>query len=73
MSLILNETAHWQMPDGGELHSGERIEVLLEGSWVAGRIEYRPRREYVLVLEGGEERAVEESLVLRPVERLYKM
>ncbi len=71
MGLILNETYHWQLPDGGELHSGEPAELLLNGVWVPCRIEYRPRRAYVLILENGQEYPIHEGLVIRPVERRW--
>ncbi len=69
MSLTLNATDHWQLPDGGELHSGERIELLLDGVWVPGVIEYRPRRHYILILEDGQEQPISEHLVVRSRER----
>jgi hypothetical protein len=69
MSLKMNETNHWQLPDGGELHSGEQIELLIDGKWVPGVIEYRPRRSYVLILEDGQERAISEHLEVRSRER----
>ncbi len=71
MSLTLNETDHWQLPDGGELHSGECIELLWDGVWIPGRIEYRPRRHYVLILDDGQERAINENLVVRSRERRW--
>jgi hypothetical protein len=71
MSVMLNETEHWQLPDGGELYSGELVELLLDGSWVPGRVEYRPRRRYVLILDDGRERAITQDLVLRSRDRKY--
>ncbi|HEY3344190.1 MAG TPA: DUF5348 domain-containing protein [Anaerolineaceae bacterium] len=71
MSMILNETEHWQLPDGGELHSGEFVEVLAENGWIPGRIEYRPRRHYVLVLDDGQEWAITADLVVRSRDRKW--
>ncbi len=69
MNLILNNTYHWQLPSGAELYSGEAIELYRDGSWVPGRIEYRPRRHYILILETGEEVSITEDLQLRALER----
>ena len=69
MGLTLNSTHHWQLPDGGQLYSGESIEVLLNGSWVGGRIEYRPLRSYVLILENGQEMTISEDLEVRTTDR----
>jgi hypothetical protein len=71
MGMILNETEHWQLPDGGELHSGEFVEVLAETGWIPGRIDYRPRRRYVLVLDDGQEWTITPDLVLRSRDRKW--
>ena len=71
MSLVMNTRNHWQLPDGGELQSGDRIELLLNDAWIPGRIEFKPRREYVLVLDDGQERDISEELVLRCRERNF--
>jgi hypothetical protein len=65
MSLVMNTRNHWQLPDGGELHSGDLIEVYINDSWISGRIEYKPRREYVLVLDNGQVWDICEGLNLR--------
>ena len=65
MSLTVNSTRHWQLPDGFELLSGDRVEFYENGEWFPGRIEYRPRIEYVLVLDRGELVELSTDLVLR--------
>ncbi len=65
MSLTLNATHHWQLPDGGELYSGECIEMYLNGRWFPGRIEYRPGRQYLLILDDGREWPISEDLTVR--------
>jgi hypothetical protein len=72
MSLILNNTDHWQLSDDGELYSGEPIELHRDEQWIPGRIEYRPRKGYVLILESGEEVPIHPDLEIRAVERRWR-
>ena len=69
MSLILNSTYHWQLPGGAELHSGDRVELFLDGQWTAGRIEYKPRKHYMLILDDDQELPVTEELQVRPIKQ----
>ena len=65
MSLTVNSTRHWQLPDGFELHSGDRVELYEKGQWLPGRIEYRPKKEYVLILDRGDLIEITADLVIR--------
>ena len=67
MSLILNTTYHWQLPNGAELHSGDRVELYFKEQWVAGRVEYQPRKHYMLVLDDGQELPMSEDLMVRSI------
>ncbi len=71
MSLIMNTTYHWQLPDGMELYSGDLIELCVNGSWIPGRIEYRPRKHYMLILDDGQEWPITEELNVRWLERKW--
>lgn len=71
MNLMQNDTFHWQLPDGFELHSGDRVEIFRTGDWIPGRVEYRPRREYLIELDDGEEVALDEDLTIRVVGRKW--
>ncbi len=71
MTLVMNSTSHWQLPDGGELYSGDLIELFMDGSWIPGRIEIRSRKGYVLVLDNGQEKEISEDLILRWQERKF--
>jgi hypothetical protein len=71
MSLVKNATNHWQLPDGGELYSGDLIELYVNNAWIPGRIEFRPRRQYILILDNGQEFDMSEDLTLRWREKKF--
>jgi hypothetical protein len=72
MSLVLNDTDHWQHSEDGELYSGEPIELYRNERWIPGRIEYRPRKGYILILEGGEEVLIHPGLEIRAIDRRWR-
>ncbi len=71
MGLVMSASNHWQLADGGDLYSGDLIELYLDGAWIPGRVEFRPRKEYILVLDNGQVWEITEDLVLRRQEYIY--
>lgn len=65
MSLILNESGHWQTPDGSELWTGDQVEIYLDGGWVSGEINYRPQGEFQIRFENGKILEITEALTMR--------
>lgn len=49
--MILNEINRWEL-DGHELTSGDGLDVLLNGRWIEGRVEYVHGRGYVFTAPG---------------------
>jgi len=65
MSLKLNESRHWQLPNGAELRSGDQVEMYQDERWIPGEISYHPRRDYQIQLDNGQIFDLSEQLTLR--------
>ncbi len=65
MNLIQNESLHWQITGGAELHSGDQVELYQNGRWFRGEIQYRPRWKYLVRLENGQIFDLNEQLSVR--------
>jgi len=65
MSLMQNETHHWQLPNGAQLHSGDTIELYQDGCWMQGEINYHPSKQYQIRLKNGQIVEITEHLTLR--------
>ncbi len=72
MSIIFNKSRRWQLPGGFELHSGDQVELFLDGEWRAGVINLRPRDRYQVYLDDGRVLDLSEGLVLRIHNREYR-
>ena len=72
MSIVFNKSRRWQLPGGFELHSGDQVELFLEGEWRTGVINLRPRDRYQVCLEDGRALDLSEGLVLRIHNREYR-
>jgi hypothetical protein len=70
MSLFLNKTGHWQLPDGFELHSGDAVEIYLDGQWIPAEINYRPPNRYQIRFENGQTMEISEDLDFRICNRI---
>jgi hypothetical protein len=53
MSMVLNDSGHWQLPDGSELWAGDRVEILMNNCWIPGEVYYHPKCEFQIRLENG--------------------
>jgi hypothetical protein len=65
MSLFINQRDHWQISGGGELHSGDLVEVYAGDVWLPCRVDFRPKLGYVLRTEDGRELEIHPELRLR--------
>jgi hypothetical protein len=65
MSLFMNGTDHWEIPSQGELHSGDTIEVYLDGQWVSALVDYRPRIGYTLRLNNNKVLTITDNMEIR--------
>jgi len=54
--LFLNESGHWVIRSSGhELHSGDPVRVVLDGSLVPARIQLDDlTNQYIVLVDGGE-------------------
>ncbi len=72
MSIRFNKSRRWQLPGGFELHSGDQVEMLQDGVWLPGVINFRPGDRYQLWLDDGRVMDLCEELELRIYNREYK-
>jgi hypothetical protein len=54
MSIVLNDSGHWQLPDGSELWAGDRVDILMNDRWIPGEVYYHPKCEFQIRLENGQ-------------------
>ncbi len=72
MSIRFNQSRRWQLPGGFELHSGDQVELFLEGAWQKGVINLRPRERYQVWLEDGRTLDLCEEMEIRIHNREFR-
>jgi hypothetical protein len=71
MTLIQNQTNHWQLPNGFELHSGDQVDVLIDEIWFPAMINLRPSNHFQIWMDNGQIMEITEHLTLRIRNRDY--